>query len=150
MKYKYIPFLLVFIIVMVSCQSTKYIYDESVPIEETSTVTPSVEITVISFNGNRVNWKAGDWSASDYIIPSGEAELIVNIATQIANTLYTGGRLKFSYNFLPGNKYFLVLKKIYVNEVEADIQIRNLTTKTKEVVRAKSSRNTNLLNYYFN
>jgi hypothetical protein len=124
---------------LVSCGTTKIVYDDSVSMEETTIIRPTVSVTVISFNGNRVNWAAGTWRGNDFIIPSGEAELIVNISTQIGNTLYTGGRLKFSYNFISGNKYLLVCNSIYVVDVEADIEIRNLTTKTKETVRARSN-----------
>ena len=139
MKYKHFAFFFVLIAILVSCQSTKIIYDDSIPPEETATVTPSMSTTVISFNGKKVNWTTGTWTNNDFIIPSGEAELIIDIAYHIGNTIYTGGKLKVNYNFLKGNKYLLVCVRVYPNDVEADIEIRNLTTNTKEVIRAKSN-----------
>ena len=105
--------------------------------EETAIIQPTVSVFVLSFNGNTVNWGIGTWRGNDFIIPSGEAELMINIAATVGNTRYTGGRLKFTYNFIKGNKYRLVCGRLYVDEVEADIELRNLTTNTTEIVRAK-------------
>ncbi|MDR1839769.1 MAG: hypothetical protein LBQ93_09350 [Treponema sp.] len=139
MKCKNISFFIFLLILLVSCGTTKIVFDDSISIEETAIIQPSVSVTVISFNGNRVNWSAGTWRGNDFIIPSGEADLIVNITTEIGNTLYTGGRLNFTYNFYNGNKYLLICRRIYVDEVEADIEIRNLTTNTREIVRARGN-----------
>jgi len=136
MKYKSIPFFIL-LTLFVSCGTTKIIYDDSIPMEETAIIQPTVSVRVIAFNGNNVNWVAGIWRGNDYFIPAGKAELIVSISKQIGNTQYTGGRLKFTYNFISNNKYMITCGNIYVKEVEADIEIRNLTTNTKVTVRAK-------------
>ncbi|MCL2444286.1 MAG: hypothetical protein FWD13_12595, partial [Treponema sp.] len=128
---------LISLILLVSCGTTKIVFDDSIPIDETAIIQPTASVTVVSFNGNRVNWSIGTWRGNDYIIPSGEAELTVSIAIKMANTLYTGGKLNFTYDFISGNKYMLVCRGINVKEVEADIEIRNLTTNQRETIKAR-------------
>jgi len=137
MKYKtFILFMVVFILFS-SCATTKIVFDDTIPLEETAIIQPTLSITIIEFNGKRVNWNAGDWG-TEITIPSGEANLIVNIAFETSNYLYTGGKLKFTYDFKKGQKYIITCKNIYIEEVEADIGIKNKATEKTDIIRAKS------------
>jgi len=139
MKNNIFGFLLVIISLFASCATTKINFDDNVPDDETAIIQPSVSIIIVEFNGKRVDWQAGTWSGTEITIPSGEANLIVGIAIEKGNYLYTGGRLSFAYNFIKGHKYYLICRDIFVKENEADIEIRDTTTATREVIRAKNS-----------
>ena len=137
MKYKTFVFFMGVFILLFSCATTKIVFDDTIPLEETAIIQPTVSIIIIEFNGKSVNWRAGTWG-TEITIPSGEADLIVSIVFEKGNYLYTGGRLKFTYDFKKGQKYMITCKNIFIEDVEADIGILNKATEKTDIIRAKS------------
>ncbi|WP_461256599.1 hypothetical protein [Treponema sp. R80B11-R83G3] len=137
MNYKSFAFFMVVFILFSSCATTKIFFDDTIPLEETAIIQPTVSIKIIEFNGKKVNWSSGDWG-TEITIPSGEANLTVSVAVERGNYFYTGGKLKFTYDFKKGQKYYITCKNIYIEEVEADIGIIKKKTEKTDVIRAKS------------
>ena len=90
-----------------SCSTPPMVWDENLPVEETSIVNITTVFTVTSFNGIPVTWKGGSVAYSETILPGGEIEFLVNFRAQVENTIYTGKGLRIRYKFLQEKIYFI-------------------------------------------
>lgn len=89
---------------VLSCTlSVNTIYDESVPLEQSSWINPYVG-TITGYNGITVKWER---SGNTLIqIPSGDTLLEFDLYAASGNTIYRGSGILFRYNFQPGKQYF--------------------------------------------
>ncbi|MDR0322089.1 MAG: hypothetical protein LBI28_11345 [Treponema sp.] len=90
---------------ILSCTTTVtgagVIYDESIPLEQSSHINVSNFGRITAYNGLTVNW------GGTIQIPAGNTLLEANVYSQIGNTVYSGKGLLLRYNFQPGKYYFL-------------------------------------------
>jgi hypothetical protein len=123
-----------------SCATTKIVYDESVQENGYSYIMPSAEVGIDEFNGKKVQWHAGFFSATEVAIPSGEAELLLSLRhVQRGQFVYTGGAFVLPYYFEKGHNYFIMVMQI-INEGEVVFIVQDKTAKTKTNVNAKAKR----------
>jgi len=133
-------FFVFFTIVLTSCGTTRFIFDDSIPLEESAIVenqSPGY-FTVTHVNGTPVNWiKSG---TIEMQIPAGDTELMIwlHIDATVGNThvRYYHPRVKINYNFVVGNKYRIGFWPDYnfwtgVFAEEQYFAVRNLTTRER-------------------
>ena len=101
---------LTFALALASCSSAPFVYDETVPPEQSSTLIIK-DCQVNKFNGTTVS--AGKWSAGvgekTVIIPAGKHTLDVwGSASSGGGTTLEYGNVEMTYNFLPGKTYLLI------------------------------------------
>jgi hypothetical protein len=103
-----------------SCStSAGVVYDESVPLEESSWINIGNLGTVTGYNGIAVNWKLRGYKMVQ--IPAGSTLLEVDVYSQLGNTIYQGKGLIFAYNFQPGKQYFISVGR---EEVSKELGLR--------------------------
>lgn len=104
MKSKY--FLLLYVLVFgifVSCITTT-VFDKDLPKEKTATVLIGGEWTVTSYNGIEMEVKGG----TDFIIPAGETEFIMDLATGARfHDYYFAKNVRLNYSFEAGKNYYI-------------------------------------------
>ena len=109
-------FVLLFLVVilLVSCAGTpsvKTVFDESIPLENSTWLSTTFQGSIIEYNGTPVNWEKS--SLNNMIqIPAGDTQLKWNINAGNLYRQWTGTGILFQYNFQPQKQYiFLVNKK---------------------------------------
>jgi hypothetical protein len=103
-------FLCVFALViwLSSCTSSAgIIYDETIPIEQSSWLSLNNLGTVVGYNGISVNWKISGFRTVQ--MPAGKTLLEVDVYSQLGNTIYTGKGMLIQYYFEPGKHYFFAI-----------------------------------------
>ena len=124
---------------MLSCGTTRIIYDNSVHIEDTASVTPYVGIKIVSCDSAVVNWAPGVWKATEAHIPSGNHELSVTLqGVQQGSKRYNGGLFFFNFNFEKGHKYKIQFLQVH-NMSEITVIVRDSTSSKKNEVKAHSN-----------
>jgi hypothetical protein len=89
-----------------SCStSAGIVYDESIPLDETSWININNLGTITGYNGIAVNWKLR--GSKMVQIPAGNTLLEVDVYSQLGNTIYQGKGMLFAYNFQPEKQYFI-------------------------------------------
>jgi len=84
------------------------VFDDSVPLEQTTQIYTYNIGSVTAYNGVAVGWKQ-KVTMETIQIPAGETQLVWDIKTTSGNTNYTGKNMVFVYNFQPGKNMFLCL-----------------------------------------
>jgi hypothetical protein len=106
-------FLLTALVILLNCCITnKIIYDKSIPNERLCILEVANNLTVTSFNGEKVKWSRGFWGEPAIVkIPAGENELIIDYlsASQKGENIFISSArdLKINYNFKPEVKHRL-------------------------------------------
>ena len=88
--------------------SPKIIFDDSIPVEETSWLWTDNVGKIIGYNGIEVNWQL--FGANMVQIPAGKTVLEWEINALSGNTRYRGKNMLFAYNFQPSTKYYISFK----------------------------------------
>ena len=88
--------------------SPKIIFDDSVPVEESSWFWMDNVGKITGYNGINVNWQL--FGANLLQIPAGNTVLEWEINALSGNTRYRGKNMIFAYNFQPGTKYYISFK----------------------------------------
>jgi hypothetical protein len=83
------------------------VYDESIPLEQSTWIGNQNLGMVTGYNGITVEWKQ-EMGARMIQIPAGETLLEVNLNSTVGNTRYTGKGLVFQYNFKAGKQYLFM------------------------------------------
>jgi hypothetical protein len=95
----------------VSCVSTKLVYDDSLPPDQTTVVVLSAELTIKAYNGISVDWH--DNNALELTLPAGETEFRGDAYSRSVSATSTSvSRVRdftFRYNFEAGKRYRLML-----------------------------------------
>ena len=113
------------VILLNCCITNKIIYDKSIPSEQLCSLEIPYNLTVTSFNGERVNWVKGSWNKTLIIkIPAGKHELTVDYLSQSqkGNMTYISSAkdMKASYNFKPGVEHRLH-QAIHLNKINVGV-----------------------------
>jgi len=104
-------YVLILLLNFSSCASTSYyIFDESIPLEESSVISSGSTCIILQVNKTHVNWKKR--GAIEIQIPAGETELIMSVYAEgnawWGNSYtYVNNLQKINYNFIAGKKYRL-------------------------------------------
>ena len=91
--------------ILSSCSSISKVtqtFDESVPIEKSSWISPLLAGDIIGYNGIPVSWKNKAFSLQIIQIPAGDTLLEWNIE----GGGYIGKNILFRFDFLPQKQYF--------------------------------------------
>ena len=121
MKLLKLLFCIFVITFLTSCATgnVSYVFDENLPLEATSRISPSTTGEIIGYNGIPVNWKSRIMAVDMIEIPAGDTILEWNISASSGNYHYTGKNILFRYNFLPMKQYFF-----QVNQVNGSFGLR--------------------------
>jgi hypothetical protein len=96
-------------ILILSCATPKpqFIYDESIPVDESSSLSLNNLGTITGYNGITVEWKPNTWKGTFVQIPAGDTLLEIDLKSGSlnGNVIYSGNVL-FRYNFQPGRQYW--------------------------------------------
>ena len=99
-------YVLVLGILLSGCATTN-VFDKDLPAEKTATLSFDPTWTLKSYNGIDIELKTGI-GRTDFIIPAGETELIMDLASgRIGNTYYFAKNVKLNYSFEVGRKYLI-------------------------------------------
>ena len=110
---KFLSITLVFLLFLSlsGCKSSSNIFDDSIPIEDTTTLAIYPELTVKSYNDIPVKLKtvALGFGATGFTIPAGVTTLILDLDTgsQRQNVRYRARDVPLTYNFEAGKKYMI-------------------------------------------
>ncbi|MDR2095911.1 MAG: hypothetical protein LBP76_10410 [Treponema sp.] len=128
----FIPVILLF--VTSSCVTTS-VWDETLGPDETAEVNINSNIYVSSYNGIPVDWCGGWMRSAKVTIPSGYTEFLCNWSIAAGTVTYYGNDLRFTYRFLPGNRYRLAAVSKFFKGI--GFSIYNLTTGEEEFYALK-------------
>ncbi|MCL2066884.1 MAG: hypothetical protein FWG99_05420 [Treponema sp.] len=130
------------LLVFTSCGTTaetRMVFDNTVPIEESSNIILNSDLVIAYYNGNFVNYRnVNMWKLTEAVIPSGEARLILSLnGARSGNIIYSGGSYLVTYNFESGHEYFLTYDSWgRINKDQFTVVIQNRTTKTRDKLYA--------------
>jgi hypothetical protein len=122
-----IPGILLF--VTTSCVTTS-VWDETLGPDETVEININSNIYVSSYNGILVDWCGGGLRSAKVIIPSGYTEFLCNWSIAAGIVTYYGNDFRFTYHFLPGNRYRMVAVSKFFKGI--GFSVYNLTTGEEE------------------
>jgi len=98
----------------ISCGTSKNIFDESIPADDSVTLVFEGSITVKSYNGINVDLKTRALGNTGFTIPAGETTFFVDIEVVTSSNAITGSRIthiiqnvELKYNFETGKKYLI-------------------------------------------
>jgi hypothetical protein len=94
-------------LVLGSCASQQYVFDESMPNENTTVIHYKGVLTITEYNGITVNWKGRDFGNIVLRFPGGETHFVFNGTTGTVNMSTTYNNIPFQYNFENGKEYTL-------------------------------------------
>jgi hypothetical protein len=113
------------VIILNCCITNKIIYDKSIPADKLCSLEIPDNMTVTSFNGEKVKWKKGIWTKTLIVkIPAGEHVLIADYLSQSQKgnfTYITSAKdLKVKYDFKPGVEHILY-QAIFLNRITVGV-----------------------------
>ena len=103
---KKIGFVICIAILLVSCATTKNVFDDSVPEENTAKLLIAPSWTVKIYNGVDVKLKRG-LGATGFTIPSGETELVMDLYSKLGNTIFIAKDVVLSFFYEAGYEYYI-------------------------------------------
>ena len=104
-----------FILLFISCMtmtSAKFVYDESIPIEQSSWINPMDVGTITGYNGIPVRWSSNSDYKGFFQIPAGDTLLELDINANYGSVAFKGKNILFRYTFEAGKQYlFWVIRR---------------------------------------
>jgi hypothetical protein len=102
------------VLLLSSCGTTKNVFDEGIPLEETANLEFGPEWTVKTYNGINVELKkaALDMGLTGFTIPSGDTELVMDLRADYTQpyyggNIYTAENIVVNFDFQAGHSYFI-------------------------------------------
>ena len=97
----------ILVLLISSCTVTQagIVFDESIPLEQTSWLSTGHLGTVVSYNGIAVKWS----STKVVQIPAGDTLLELNVSSRGGNVIIKINRALFRYSFQPEKHYSFLL-----------------------------------------
>ncbi|MDR2638201.1 MAG: hypothetical protein LBC09_00005, partial [Helicobacteraceae bacterium] len=91
---------------LIACSKTTIIYDQSLALERTTTITLPVAITggsieVTNYNGAAVSWESS-FGGTEIKLPAGKTTLVFNAIERGASYVYSADNLSFTRDFAAG------------------------------------------------
>jgi len=119
---------------VLSCGTTKNVFDESIPAENSVTIKLEPSIKVKSYNGIDTKLKtAMGWTG--FTIPVGDASFLVDLevvgssnAITGSKTIYNIDNVEFSYKFEHGKEYFI---RCWYTDENGKVPVSNIGTGLK-------------------
>jgi hypothetical protein len=108
-------FVLVIVLLLVSCVTTTNVFDKDHPLEQSATLKIMLTITIHSYNGIDVELETPYFVSpaffTNFIIPAGRATLVMDLDHTVGYrfvTYYLARNIPLSYDFEAGETYRLV------------------------------------------
>jgi len=101
-----------FLLSCAASPSVKQVFDESLPLEETTCISTYRAGDVIGYNGIPVKWEKKAMSINVIRIPAGETLLEWNVNSDVGSTIYRGDNMILKYNFSPRKYYYFVAGRV--------------------------------------